>query len=211
MTVGFTPLRDFGDGHWYALRVATGALQLRHPTTERWRRKVAVPAGISIPAEGFPIEQIMARRGYKPFIPVENIFIRKNRFHPREKKRVKRAILPGMVFLRLAGNVNWYSILQMPMITGVFGIGGRPYRFDDAAVEKLIAISADARQPDFYKPMPTRRGYNVGDKVVDLGGLIEGEIEVVEINGNVAKVLVPFFGDLRRVTAQASNLAKVGG
>lgn len=194
---------------WYGLRVDRRGLSLRNLEGQQARRPVPLAGPQRAPALGFPVEEILKRRGYKPFIPVESIFIRRDRFRPKEKRRVKRALLPGMLFLNLpTRGVNWYSLLTAPMVHGVFGVGGAPYRFSEAGIERLIAISADLRQPDFYRPMPTRRGYEVGDEVVDMTGLFEDRLKVVEIEGETAKVLAPFFGEVREIRMQAAQLAK---
>jgi transcription antitermination factor NusG len=156
----------------------------------------------------FPIAEIMRRRGLTPFIPTESIFIRNDRYYLGNKRRVQRALIPGLVFLHLEEPVNWLWISGIPMVHGIFGFRGVPYRFARDGIERLVAISDDLRQPDYYRPMPTRRAYQVGDQVIDLSGLIEGTIEVAEIKGEMARVLVPFFGHLREVTTRASSLAK---
>lgn len=178
---------------WYALRVAPGALSLRRLGEDKL---------------DFPIVEIMRRRGITPFVPVESIFIRRDRFHIGAKKRVKRALLPGMVFLHLAHPVNWWSLVTIPMVHSVFTLNGEPYSFPEAGIERLHAITDDLRQPEFYRPMPTRRGYSVGDDVVDLTGMFEGKLKVTEVTGEVAKFLVPFFGEMREITTTARSLAK---
>lgn len=190
---------------WYALSVDRRGLRLRDLTGS------IRPSGTIPPPKphGFPVEEILTRHGLRPFIPVESIFIRRNKYRPNEKRRVKRALLPGMVFVNLPDRgVNWYSLLSAPMVYGVFGFHGMPYRFDEDDMNKLVAISADLRQPEYYRPMPTRRGYEVGDEVVDLTGTFEGTFKVVEIRDETAAVLAPFFGDVRRIQMRAANLAK---
>lgn len=194
---------------WYCLKVAPGALTVRHLTVERARG-----TGRIVPL-GFPVEAILRRRGLEPFIPVESIFIRRDRYHLGAKKRVKRALLPGMVFLNLSAPVNWLDVLSTPMVSGVFGLNGKPYAFREDEdgrcpdIDRLISISEDLRMPEYYSPMPTRRTYDVGDTVVDLTGVFEGAFKVIEIEGSYAKILAPLFGELREVTTQASHLAKV--
>lgn len=201
---------EVSDDHaWYAIRVDQKGLTLRDLSGSKVK-PAAATAGTHLPRpQGFAVEEILRRRGYNPFIPVESIFIRRNRYRPTEKRRVKRVILPGMVFLSLpVRGMNWLSLLTAPMVHGVFGLQGVPYRFSQAGIERLIAISDSLKQPDFYRPMPTRRGYEVGDAVVDISGLFEGALKVVEIKGNTAKVLAPFFGEMREIAMQAAQLAK---
>lgn len=189
--------------YWYGIKVASGALTLRHATTATWRKVNPSRARM-----GFPVEEIMRRRGLSPFIPVESIFIRNDRFHLGAKRRVKRAILPGLVFLELPAAVNWLAISEIPMVTGLFTLYGQPYRFHPEGIARLRAISAGLYQPETYRPMPTRRAYKPGDEVVDLTGVFEGKFRVSEVTGEIAKFLVPFFGDLREITTSASHLAK---
>lgn len=181
------------DSFWYALKVHSRGLSLR----DLGRHKL-----------DFPVVEIMRRRGLDPFVPVESIFIRHNRYHLAAKKRVKRALLPGMVFLHLEEPVNWWLLASIPLVSGIFGFGGRPYRFASSGIDRLMAISDDLYQPDHYRPMPTRRAYDVGDDVIDLTGRFEGAMTVTEIKGETARILVPFFGEMREATVAASMLAK---
>jgi transcription antitermination factor NusG len=187
---------------WYALQVAPGALALRHPVPMRERANVYRPLG-------FPIEEIMHRRGLEPFIPSENLWIRANKFRKHEKRRVRRAILPGMVFLKVRHPVPWAALCAIPMVTGIFGIYGSPYPFHPTGIARLAAISATLYQPERARPMPTRRTYEVGDDVLDLLGRFEGvPLKVVDISGERAKVLGKLFGSEFEMSANVSDLAK---
>lgn len=197
---------------WYAVRIAPGGLTFRHTRLERTHPRLEGKARLrgSGPL-GFPAEEILLRYGYAPFIPTESIFIRHNAFHSGMKKRVRRALIPSMVFLNLSAGVNWFHLLNVPMVTGVFGINGVPRRFRENEIARLEAMSESLRQPDYYRPMPTRRGYKVGDLVIDLGGrLPDFPMEVVEIKGETAKLLANLFGGYVEVEARTANLAKWG-
>lgn len=194
--------------YWYGITVASGALTLRHQTTARWRAIHASAPGAKVPQMDFPIAEIMRRRGLNPFIPVESIFIRNDRFHLGAKRRVKRAILPGLVFLELEDKPNWPMIEAIPMVTGYLAFYGHPYQFHPDGIARLRAISAELYMPERARAMPTRRAYDVGDTVVDLTGTLEGAMEVTEINGRTAKILAQFFGEVREITTSAAHLAK---
>jgi hypothetical protein len=75
-------------------------------------------------------------------------------------------------------------------------------------MDRLIAMSDDLRQPEYFKPMPTRRGYKVGDQVRDLAARFDMPLEVIEITGETAKVLGRLFGADYEMTAHVSALAK---
>lgn len=196
---------------WYAVQIAPGGLTLRHTRMERPASRRPDPPKLRPGGPlGFPAEEILKLRGYRPFVPVESIFIRKNAFRKHEKTRVKRALIPGLVFLHLAPPVNWLALSQVPMVLGVFGLNGKPYRFPPAAMARLIRMSDDLKMPDFYRPMPTRRTYDVGDDVMDLLGRFDTPLKVVEIAGETAKVLGKLFGAEHLMTARVSQLAKWG-
>jgi transcription antitermination factor NusG len=200
----------YDGGYWYALKIAPGGLTLRHTRLERPPvHRASMPPKLR-PAGplGFPAEEALKRRGYDPFVPVENFFIRKNKYRKHEKTRVKRALIPGLVFLHITGDPNWLAISEVPMILGVLGFNGEPYRFHPSGIAKLHAISAELYQPERARPMPTRRAYEVGDEVVDLLGRFDFPLKVVEIAGETAKVLGRLFGSDYEMTAQVSQLAK---
>lgn len=194
---------------WYAVQIASGGLTLRctrwdRPETSAARPPQLRPAG----PLGFPAEEVLKRHGYRPFVPVESIFIRRNKYRKHEKMRVKRALIPGLVFLHLVAPVDWFALSEVPMVTGVFGLGGRPYRFAPAAMARLIQMSEDLRMPEYYRPMPTRRTFEVGDDVVDTLGRFDMPLKVVSITGETARVLGKLFGSEIEMTARVSQLAK---
>lgn len=199
-------------GNWYGICIAPGGLVFRHTWFERSHPRLEGKARLRGTGPlGFPAEEILKRYGYAPFIPTESIFIRHNAFHAGQKKRVRRALIPSMVFLELTGIVDWFHLLNVPMVTGVFGNNGTPRRFRENEIDRLRCISDDLTQPEYYRPMPTRRGYKVGDKVVDLGGsLPDYPMQVMEINGNTAKLLAVLLGREVKIEAKTANLAKWG-
>jgi len=68
----------------------------------------------------------MRRAGLRPFVPVEEKFIQRNRYRRQVRVRVRRAMLLGMVFLQIAEPVNWLRLCRTPMVVGPWGWAGFP-------------------------------------------------------------------------------------
>lgn len=173
---------------WFALRCDTRGMMPQ--TSESARGEIrGRPTGVR-----FPVEVALSRNGYLPRTPTESWSRRRNRF-TRMRVTTTRALIPGLVMVERhadAPDVNWWHLMQVPYVLGIYGLV-RNLSAADAA--RLMAMSDELwRAPD--DPFLLRPG----DRAEVLAGPFRGltaeidSIQCDDVPEPVAKALVEIFG-----------------
>lgn len=173
--------------------------------------------------------------GLRTYVPTETRWRRHNR-HSRQKSEIAFPVTPRYVFVGVAGEPAWWEIMQVPHVTAVVGIEGKPALFSrkakkDAgpgefrewmavipngelrigAGERRIFVNGRGifRAPKEQRHMRTHKEFGVGDQVVVVEGPLEGmTFKVEDIKGKNAKVLMPMMMEtgLREVSIPLGSL-----
>jgi transcription antitermination factor NusG len=171
-------------GAWYALRVA--------------------------PQAEFVVAHLLRRRGVVAWAPCLTKWIRQNRYHQATRQVVRRPLLPGYLFVKLAGAAVWPVVFGVTGVIGVVSFWGRPWPLRSADVSRLRHASSRLRAREGHRAMPTNRAFEVGQTVEALDGPLEGtQMRVVEILGSEARALVKFLGVEREIQISVANLGAV--
>lgn len=153
-------------------------------------------------------QEILDRLGFATFVPVERRWRRRNKF-AKAKELIAYALAPRYVFLGLEpGDTPWWDLGQVHLVTGVVGHEGVPAEIPKQPMLDVIRSYANGlNAPTAERWMRTRREFRVGDQVEVVGGPLAGlRVEVVEISGSKAKVLLQLFGSVQNVWSPLDNL-----
>jgi len=197
---------SLGETHWYAL-MATHQAGLRERTWGARKEHGRFTGG----ELAMPVERLLEARGFSVYVPAETKYIRRNKYRRQEKKRVYRALFPGLVWAEIADDRQWYRALTTPFVRGVLmGDNGKPRPFYEFELCQIDAMVRQNTAKPYHKPMPTNRAFDPGDKVEFTDGPMSGMVfDVQAIDGDMAKITACLFGSERLVKAHLSNLAKV--
>lgn len=199
------PRLDSGAGddlHWFALRVA--------------------------PQKEYHAKLILESRGVECFVPTQQLYRRLNRY-VRPKVLRNFPVLPGYVFAGFhAPSPPWLHIFAIRPIKGVVGRDGKPWCLnsgvftgkiaaDNPTVKFATFLSSHAdgdlmvKAPPEQRHMRTHREFAVGDMVQIMEGPFDGQfVQVSEITGKSAKVLMMLFGQQHDVAVRLECLEVVG-
>lgn len=171
-------------GAWYALRVA--------------------------PQAEFVVAHLLRRRGVVAWAPCLTKWVQADRHHRGTKKAVRRPLLPGYVFIKLAGAGLWPVIFGVTGVLGVLTFYGRPWPLRSADISRVRHASSRLRAREGQRLMPTNRTFEVGDQVEVLDGPFESmTLRVYEITASHARGLVRIFGRETEVQIAVESLGGV--
>lgn len=171
-------------GDWYALRVA--------------------------PQAEFVVAHLLRRRGVVAWAPCLTKWVQHNRYSRAAKKAVRRPLLPGYVFVKVALLRAWQVIRGVAGVLGMVCLEGRPWPLRPADIARVRRASSRLRARERDRAMPTNRGFDIGDVVEVLEGPLEAlRLRVVEIAGGEARALIDFLGVEREVKISVANLGAV--
>lgn len=161
----------------------------------------------------FVVEVILRRRGFEIFLPTKEVFRRKSKY--TQKKVARRyPLLVGWVFVGWpTGEDRWHELADLDVVRGVAGIGGRMFCIPPGVMSKLQAKYGENVAPDREQFMPTHYEFDVGDKVeLSEGPFADAgrKVEVIELDGPQAKVLVDLLGRETEIWVKAMSLQKTG-
>lgn len=171
-------------GAWYALRVA--------------------------PQAEFVVAHLLRRRGVVAWAPCLTKWVRAEAYRRAVKRAVRRPLLPGYVFVKLASAYVWQVIRGVTGVLGAVCLEGRPWPLRPAEIAKVRHASSRLRARERDRAMPTNRAFEVGDVVEVLDGPLEAvQMRVVEIADGEARALMAFLGVEREVQISVANLGAV--
>ncbi len=168
---------------WYAVRVTQEAQRKRKFNNTQ-------------PPE-FVGKMILERRGFNVFLPTKKVYRRKNKYS-REKHLVKFPLMVGWMFVGWpADQDKWHELFKLRMVSSVAGVQGRPFQIPQSVMNDLFKRFG-YRAPDQERFMRTHHEFKVGDDVRVIGGPFDGQVvQVTELEGPKARVLMEFFGSQR--------------
>lgn len=148
-------------------------------------------------------EHLIKRAGFEVFLPVKKVWRIKNRF-TKEKHLVAVPLLADWMFVGLPvvegeygrGVPGWKKLMELDVVAGVMGTGGRPIQMSDAAVMRLMRqYGARNLSSAVTERILSRYQFNVGQvaRVVD-GPFEDFDFRIEEIDGASAKGFVNIFG-----------------
>ncbi|WP_407497025.1 transcription termination/antitermination protein NusG [Pseudooceanicola sp. MF1-13] len=148
-------------------------------------------------------EHLMKRAGFEVFLPVKKVLRIKNRF-TKEKHLVSVPLLADWMFVGLPiveteygrGVPAWKKLMELDVVAGVMGTGGKPIQMSDATVMRLMRQFSSGRVPSEVKRrVAARRVFGVGDVAKVVHGPFEDfDFRIVEVGESSAKGVVNLFG-----------------
>jgi transcription termination/antitermination protein NusG len=148
-------------------------------------------------------EHLMKRAGFEVFLPVKKVLRIKNRF-TKEKHLVSVPLLADWLFVGLPiveteygrGVPAWKKLMELDVVAGVMGTGGKPIQMSDATVMRLMRQFSSGRVPSEVKRrVAARRVFGVGDVAKVVHGPFEDfDFRIVEVGDSSAKGVLNLFG-----------------
>jgi transcription antitermination factor NusG len=196
---------------WFAVRMkpsSTGGPRTAVVDVEReqftnrsgqksWRKVKGTGNRVFLP------EHLIKRSGFEVFLPVKKVLRIKNRF-TKEKHWVAVPLLADWMFVGLpivedehGRHVRgWAKLMELDVVAGVMGTGGRPIQMSDRMVMRLMRQYSSGRVDAAVKRrIAARRVFGTGDVAKVLDGPFEGfDFRIVEVGDGAAKGLVNLFG-----------------
>lgn len=130
----------------------------------------------------FLAEHLLKRAGFEVFLPVKKVQRLKNRF-TKEKHLVAVPLLADWMFVGLPivetefgrGVPGWRTLMELDVVAGVMGTGGRPIQMSDTTVTRLMRQFGGRRVPKgVQRRIAGRRVAGVGDVARVVDGPLEG-------------------------------------
>jgi transcription antitermination factor NusG len=148
-------------------------------------------------------EHVLKRAGFEVFLPVKKVWRTKNRF-TKEKHLVSVPLLADWMFVgwelgsgaREEGAPSWKVLMELDVVAGVMGTGGRPIQMSDKAMMRLMRQFGGKHVPSVVKRrLAAKRKFGSGDVARVIDGPLEGQdVRIVEISGPSAKAVLNILG-----------------
>lgn len=210
---------------WFAVRMkpnATGGPRTAIVDVEKeqytnragqkaWRKVKGTGTRVFLP------EHLIKRAGFEVFLPVKKVLRIKNRF-TKEKHLVAVPLLADWMFVGLPivegeygrGVPGWKKLMEMDVVAGVMGTGGRPIQMSDAKVMRLMRQFGSGRvSSEVKRRVAARRVFGVGDVARVVDGPLEGQnVRIVDVAGQTAKAMLNILGGDIEVEISSDLLTK---
>ncbi|PJN94454.1 hypothetical protein CNY89_14395, partial [Amaricoccus sp. HAR-UPW-R2A-40] len=152
----------------------------------------------------------LRRREVVAWAPCLTKWVRAEVYRRTAKRVVRRPLLPGYVFVKLAEASAWQVIRGVSGVLGLVCLCGRPWPLRPADISRVRHASSRMRAREQDRAMPTNRAFEVGDMVEVLTGPFEAmSLRVYEITKGEARGLVSIFGRETEVQISVANLGAV--
>lgn len=170
----------------------------------RKRRVDGTGASVFLP------EHLLRRAGFEVFLPVKKVLRRKNRFSP-EKVLVSQPLLVDWIFVGWpVGESRWHDLMDLDVVTGVMGTGGRPVEIPQSKVMTLMRVWGSKRLAAVMRKRAAKAAVGVGDRARVVDGPFEGvSVRVIEAGGASVKALVNLLGGDIEMDIRADLLEKL--
>lgn len=157
------------------------------------------------PQKEFAAQDILKRLGIVSFCPFESLWRQKSRY-TKEKELRHFPVMPRYVFAGFSDQPSWYDLFQLPIISSVVGLHGKPAPVLGMP-EFIRRFRNGLRRPDHEKHMRTHREYAAGDLAVIVGSAMAGRVvHVTGIENGHAFFTVEMFGADMRLSLPAYKL-----
>lgn len=164
----------------------------------------------------FVAERVLDEAGLLVFVPIETRYRKVNRT-VKQKQEIRVPLIPGYLLVAMPPVPEqlqpWGVLFRFKLVWGVVGRAGRPSRLPSADARKMIErhSAGEFLAPIAYRHMRTYHEFEVGDRVEVLDGPFAGQIvEVTEISGQNARMVVEIFGGSRDVSVPVDFLGRAG-
>jgi len=156
-------------------------------------------------------EHILRRAGFEVFLPIKKVLRRKNRFSPDEVF-VSQPLLVDWMFVGWpVGESRWHDLMELDVVTGVMGTGGRPVEIPPARVMRLMRQWGGGHlSPECHRYLKTGCEFVAGDTVRVVAGPLDGqEVRVVDASGPSVRALLNILGGEIEVEIRSDLLEAV--
>lgn len=155
-------------------------------------------------------EHLLRRAGFEVFLPVKKVLRRKNRFSP-EKVLVSQPLLVDWMFVGWPdGEGRWHDLMELDVVTGVLGTGGRPVEIPQSEVMTLMRVWGSKRLAAVMRKRAAKAEVGVGDRARVVDGPFEGvSVRVIEAGGASVRALVNLLGGDIEMDIRADLLEKL--
>ena len=210
---------------WFAVRMKPNAnggprTAIVDVEREQYTNRAGASAFRDVKGTGrrvFLPEHLLKRAGFEVFLPVKKVWRIKNRF-TKEKHLVSVPLLADWMFVGfpVASDLfssdapGWTKLMELDVVAGVLGTGGRPIQMSDAKVMRLMRQFGDGRlHPDVRQRIASRRTVGVGDTARVVAGPFEGQaVRVIDVSGKTAKAMLSVLGGDIQVEISADLLSR---
>lgn len=199
---------------WYALRTAPQAEARAQCLLTGYRvvpqQSAGRPEGVMRLPRPKPASE-RSGRSVRVIIPVEDVWRKANRA-ARKKRLYRRPLMRGWVLAEFDQEPNWFWLMNLPVITGVAGIGATPWRIPAASIDRLLANTGGGhvRSPDYAAFQQSGYEFDPGDKAEITKGPLAGQVvDVRSIRGREGLVISSLLGAPREMRIGLDSLAKV--
>jgi len=151
------------------------------------------------------------RRGFEVYVPMLRAWRASNRYTKHKKTLHRYCIMPGYVFLGVAGHPPWHRIRAARFVYGVVSFNGEPASIPLVDGRAMREGSKGGRSGiedlrrreeggeftafDPARRMPSGLEYNVGSDVLVTTGPLAGQrAKVMELGADTARVLMTGLG-----------------
>ncbi|MBB5515782.1 transcription antitermination factor NusG [Rubricella aquisinus] len=141
-------------------------------------------------------EHLLRRAGFEVFLPVKKVLRRKNRFTP-EKALVAQPLLVDWLFVGWPiGGSRWDHLMDLDVVTGVMGTGGRPVEIPSARVMQLMRQwGGGMLSPECERYLKSGVEFKPNDLVRVIAGPLDGvRLRVVDVSGPTVKAALDILG-----------------
>jgi transcription antitermination factor NusG len=106
------------------------------------------------------------------------------------------------------GAPSWKVLMELDVVAGVMGTGGRPIQMSDKAMMRLMRQFSGGQVPSVVKRrMEARRAFGAGDVARVIDGPLEGQdVRIVEVSDQSAKAVLNILGGDVEVEIDAGAL-----
>lgn len=195
---------EVGQMQWYAVRVKRKQVGGIRTTTiggkfetyrdrqgrNRMRRMEGTGQRVFVP------EHLLRRAGFEVFLPIKKEWRRKNRFS-NDKHLVAKPLMADWLFVGWpVGECLWSRLMELDVVTGVLGTGGRPVVIKEDQVARLMRQWGGGwLTPKAHRYAKTQTTISVGDMAHVAAGPFEGaSVRVVDIAGPSVRAVVKILG-----------------
>lgn len=156
-------------------------------------------------------EHLLRRAGFEVFLPVKKVLRRKNRFSP-DKVLVSQPLLVDWMFVGWpVGESCWHDLMELDVVTGVMGTGGRPVEIPPARVMRLMRQWGGGQlSPECHRYLKSGCEFAAGETVRVVAGPLDGqEVRVVDAAGSSVRALLNILGGEIEVEIRSDLLEAV--
>jgi len=167
------------------------------------------------PQQETTARKILGGFGVDTIVPMAEKMRRVNRY--KNAKVAKRyPVLVGYVIAGFDSEPNWFEILSFRFVSGVIGVNGHPAEIKGRSQHELSQYLGNLEKRGVITARPEEafmvsgREFEVGDTVEFIGGGFDMmQVEVSQIKGTQATIILDILGVARDVEVSLDCLAKI--